>query len=133
MKNFKRICLIIVLLFSLFLLPSCTLGNDVESDPSTFDEFADSIFDLLLNGDELSSNILFEKPEEFGLQRYEPSLPTPSTGSLLGTIVINAKFSPLYTYDFAKLNEDQQITYLILDNLVNKVNETSGFGYLDPK
>lgn len=131
MKNFKRICLIIVLLFSLFLLPSCTLGNDVESDPSTFDEFADSIFDLLLNGDELSSNILFEKPEEFGLQRYDPSLPTPSTGSLLGTIVINAKFSPLYTYDFAKLNEDQQITYLILDNLVNKVNETSGFGYLD--
>ena len=130
MKNLKRLFLSIVLLAIVLLMPSCGVKQDTERDPATFDEFADSIFQLVLSGDELSSNYLFEDPTKFGLERYEPSLPTPSTGSIIGTFVINYYFDPLYSYDYNKLNEDQQMTYLVLDNLVNRINEMNGMSYL---
>ena len=130
MKNLKRFLFGIVLIAVVFLIPGCGLNQSTESDPATFDEFADSIFNLVLSGDELSSNYLFEHPENFGLERYEPSLPTPSTGSILGTIIINYYFEPLYTYDYNKLSEDQQMTYLVLDNLLTRINEMNGMNYL---
>ena len=130
MKNLKRFFLGIVILAISLLLPGCGETQSTERDPATFDEFADSIFQLVLSGDELSSNYLFEDPTKFGLERYEPSLPTPSAGSVLGTLVINLYFDPLYSYDYNKLNDDQKMTYLVLDNLVTRINEMNGMNYL---
>ena len=62
MKNLKRFCLGIVILAIALLLPGCGGTESPERDPATFDEFADSIFQLVLSGDELSSNYLFEDP-----------------------------------------------------------------------
>lgn len=132
MKKFKNIFIYILLLLSILILPSCTVNKNPNSyrDPSTFDEFAAEIFYLVLSGDELSSNYLFEDPAAFGLERYEPVLPTPSTGNIIGTSLLNLYFQPLYYYKYEELSFDQQMTYLVIDNLITKVNETNGMSYL---
>ena len=122
MKNLKRFFLGIVILAIALLLPGCGGTQSPERDPATFDEFADSIFQLVLSGDELSSNYLFEDPTKFGLEHYEPSLPTPSSGSIIGTILINYYFDPLYSYDYNKLNDDQKKRVVSVINAYMKSN-----------
>ena len=132
MKKIKNIFVYLLLIVSLFLLPSCVVNKNPESyrDPSTFNEFVAEIFFLVLSGDELSSNFLFEDPTLFGLERYEPVLPTPSKGNIIGTSIINLYFQPLYYYKYEELSFDQQMTYLVIDSLIDKINETNGMHYL---
>ena len=132
MKKLKNIIIYTLLIFTVLLLPSCVVNKNPSTyrDPSTFDDFTKEIFYLVLSGDELSSNYLFENPTAFGLERYEPVLPTPSTGNILGSALINLYFQPLYYYNYEELSFDQQMTYLVIDSLITKINETNGMHYL---
>lgn len=121
----------IFLVVSVFGLSSCVPKNAPKLDPSTFDNFASNIFLMVMGGDEMSSNYLFEHPEDFGLERYEPGLPTPPSGSsVAGTALINLYFSPLYRYEYEELSFDQQMTYLVIEDLLCYINETIGMDYL---
>ena len=128
MKNLKRIFCFIFVIFSILLLPSC--NTNVKRDPATFNDFSDSIFKLVLSGDDLSMNFLFHHPEDFGLEPAEPYLPTPSNGSAVGNLLINMYFQPLYHYDYNELSFDQQMTYLVIDDLISHINETKNIKYI---
>ena len=120
----------IIAIFMVLVLPGCKIKTSEPLDPATFDNFSANIFNLLMKGDEMSSNYLFEHPENYELDRYEPSLPTPSAGSLFSTIIIDLYFSPLHNYDYNELNFDQQMTYLVIDDIYNYIMETASMGYL---
>lgn len=127
---FHHFLFIIVSIGLIFSLASCDFKTKEPLDPSTFDEFAAKIFNLAMGGDEMSSNYLFEHPENYGLERYEPSLPTPSAGSLFSTLILELYFSPLHNYNYDELSFDQQMTYLVIDDLYSYIMETTNMGYL---
>ena len=77
MKTLRRIFSLVMIAFAGFALVSC--DTDKPLDPSTFDEYANEIVELYLEGDEMSVNYLFVNPEQFGFEHYEPKLPVPST------------------------------------------------------
>lgn len=127
---FQHFLLIVISILLLFNLSSCNINSNETLDPSTFDDFAAKIFNLAMGGDEMSSNYLFEHPENYGLEHYEPSLPTPSAGSAFSTLILELYFSPLHKYNYDELSFDQQMTYLVIDDLYNYVIETANMGYL---
>lgn len=116
-----------VLLALMFVSFACTTSSCTpkESDPSTFDDFANGIFYTLFNGDELSCNYYFKESENFGLSHYEPSLPTPGSSSALSKIVLNLYFGQIKSYDYNKLSFDQKMTYNIIVNLLDNINKQS--------
>ncbi len=127
-KNF-----FIILTFFLFTLvtSSCTLFSR-EADPSTFNDYTHELFLTIMGDDEFTSHFLFKNPQNYDLpEDGSISLPTPSTSNFLSKFIINQLFSNLHNYDYNKLNFDQQLTYNILDNLLDKINdETEEMSYL---
>ncbi len=130
MKFIKRICLVIAIIAVTLLGSSCT-SCEGELDPSTFDDFTQNIFELLVGSDELTSNFLFEHPENFGLEHYEPSLPTPGVTTEMQKAMINLTIGQVKRYDYEKLNDDQKMTYNIIVDLLDNINaKTSEMSYL---
>ena len=119
-KYIKKIFIAIVVLFSAIGLSSCEQAK--ESDPSTFDDFATEVLHLVLAGDEMSMNYLFENREAYGLEAAEPSLPSPKGSSFIGIIALNAYLGKVKTYDYNKLSFDQKMTYNVIQDLLNGVN-----------
>ncbi len=130
----KSLLIAVVCIFSL-ILTSCSLFDALfnrELDPSTFDDFTSNLFVSLVGGDELTANYYFENRETFGLEAYEPSLPTPSVTSTTGIAAINLLFGQIKNYDYNKLNDDQKMTYNLIVNLIDNINaKTSEMSYLD--
>ena len=130
MRALKRIVFVIAISILTLCVASCD-DCQGELDPSTFDDFANEVFMLLIGNDEMTSNFLFEHPENFGLEHYEPSLPTPGLTSDVSKVLINLTIGRIKRYDYNKLNEDQQITYHIIVDLVDNINaKTMEMGYL---
>ena len=130
MRALKRIVFVIAISILTLCVASCD-DCQGELDPSTFDDFANEVFMLLIGNDEMTSNFLFEHPENFGLEHYEPSLPTPGLTSDASKVLINLTIGRIKRYDYNKLNEDQQITYHIIVDLVDNINaKTMEMGYL---
>ena len=130
MRALKRIVFVIAISILTLCVASCD-DCQGELDPSTFDDFANEVFMLLIGNDEMTSNFLFEHPENFGLEHYEPSLPIPGLTSDASKVLINLTIGRIKRYDYNKLNEDQQITYHIIVDLVDNINaKTMEMGYL---
>lgn len=132
MKNLKRI---LIITFSCLLVTfsvGCDKNNcQGELDPDTFDDFAKSVFQLVVGQDELTINYLFENPEDFGLSHYEPYLSTPALTEDINKVYINYTIGQVTRYDYDKLNEDQQMTYNLIVDLVENINaKTKEMGYL---
>lgn len=93
--------------------------------PEGFDEFSHGVFVSLIGSDEMTCNFYFENREQFGLENYEVSLPTPSVSNAFGKILLNLYFGSIKSYNYNLLNEDQQITYDIIVELLDYVNKQS--------
>ena len=94
MKNIKRLFVVISIVLLAFIGTSCEENCSFtpkpgDYDPSTFDDFANNVFKMLVGNDELTLNYYFENPENFGLSHNEPSLPTPSVTSGYSVLLIN--------------------------------------------
>ena len=127
MKNIKRIVCSLILVLSFIVLSGCR----IEQPKENFVPFTDSIFRTLVGNDELTSNYLFNNPEDFGLERYEPSLPTPGKTEALGVLIINLYFGQINGFKYDELNTDEQITYDIIVDLLADINsKTSEMSYL---
>lgn len=124
LNRFKYLLGFFVLFVSCFILSSCV----VEQPKENFDTFTNSIFQTLVGQDELTSNYLFNNPENFGLERYEPALPTPGKSQALGLIIINLYFGQIKGFKYEELNEDQQITYDIIVDLLDSINAQNAHG-----
>lgn len=129
LKKVKYFISCFVLIIASFILSSCVVKQPKEN----FDTYTYSIFQTLIGQDELTSNYLFNDPTSFGLERYEPSLPTPGKTQALGLLMINLYFGQIKGFDYEELNEDQQITYDIIVDLldnINAQNSNSDYSYL---
>ena len=128
-KRFKKFTLFVIVLLFSAVLSSCSFLDGLfnkELDPSTFDDTTKEMLYMLIGEDELTINYLISDRESFGLDYYEPYLPTPSVKSIINTAAINAVFGRIKNYDYEKLNDDQKMTYNLIVNLVDSVNaETS--------
>ena len=133
-KRFKKFTLFVIVLLFSAVLSSCSFLDGLfnkELDPSTFDDTTKEMLYMLIGEDELTINYLISDRESFGLDYYEPYLPTPSVKSIINTAAINAVFGRIKNYDYEKLNDDQKMTYNLIVNLVDSVNaETSEMSYL---
>ncbi len=126
-RFFIILCATIIVLFSV----GCEENCNKELDPETFDDFTQTVFHLLIGGDELTLNYYFEKPEDFGLEHSEPSFPTPGISTETSKLIINYTIGAIKKYDYNKLNPDQQMTYNIICDLVDDINlKTPEMGYL---
>ncbi len=130
MKKLRKIlCLLLIVMAAIFGSSCDSCAGEL--DPSTFDAFSETIFHLLIDGDELTLNYLFEKPEDFGLEHSEPTLPTPGIASEASKIYINLIFGNINRYDYEKLNDDQKMTYNIIVDLLDNINaKTPEMSYL---
>ena len=128
-KKIKLFICSLVILISSVIMSGCV----VEQPKENFENFTNSIFKTLMGNNELTSNYLFNNPENFGLERYEPSLPTPGKTQALGLLIINLYFGQIKGFKYEELNEDQQITYDIIVDLldgINQQNACTGYAYL---
>lgn len=132
MKIYKKIFISIILLLLPFILSSCSIFQ-TEADPSTFDDYTYELFYLIIGDDEFTNHFLFKDPDNYGLQPYSSiNLPTPGIPTKVSKFLINGIFSDLNRYDYNKLDFDQQMTYNILKNLIDGINnETTEMSYLD--
>ncbi len=133
-KKFRRSALLFVTIIFLFVLSGCSFFEGLfggKEDPSTFDQTTKEMFAMLIGGDELTINYLIQNREEYGLEYFEPSLPTPSVKGVIDTAAINLLFGRIKNYDYNQLNDDQKITYNLVVDLVDGINaETSEMSYL---
>lgn len=128
MKRIKKTVMWLMLLCSLVIITGC---GGLRINPGPFDQYTASIFKTLVN-DEMSLNFLFEDRSTFGLEYVEPSLPTPSTSSELGKLMINLYFGSMKYYNYEELSDDEQITYLLVMDLLDNINaKKPGMDYLD--
>lgn len=131
----RKSLLITIICFFALVLTGCSLFDEIfhrELDPSTFDDFTKELFVSIIGGDELTANYYFENRENYGLEAYEPSLPTPTVSSVTSIAAINLYFGQIKNYDYNKLNDDQKMTYNLIVNLVDYINaKTSEMSYLD--
>lgn len=136
MKNIKRLFVVISIVLLAFIGTSCEENcsftpNPGDYDPSTFDDFADNVFKMLVGNDELTLNYYFENPENFGLSHNEPSLPTPNVTSGYSVLLINYILGKVNGYKYEDLNDDQKMTYNLIMNIIDNVNsKTSEMSYL---
>ena len=91
-------------------------------DPDTFDAFTNELLVTLVGGDEMTCNFFFNDRSVYGLENYEPSLPTPSVRSALSVAAINLLFGQIKNYNYDKLNDDQKMTYNLIVDLVDNIN-----------
>lgn len=132
MKLYKKIIIIFILTLSLFFLPSCSTNIVSKIDPGEFEEYSAGLFKTLIGKDELTIHYLFKDKEPLQLEETTLSLPTPGTSSALGKVIINLYFGPMANYDYDTLNFDQKMTYNVILDLLDSINEkTTDFSYLD--
>ncbi len=130
MKIIKRFCCLIALLFFILCSSSCNVVSKIK--PGDFGEYTDRLFATIIGNDELTIHYLFKDKEALGIKETSLSLPTPGSSSALGRLIINLYFGPMANYNYDELDFDQKMTYNVILNLLDRINEKVGdMVYLD--
>lgn len=131
MKRLQKLYVLLLMLITLFSFTAC--GSFVESiDPGDFEEYSAGLFGTLIGNDELTIHYLFENKEAIGVEETTLSLPTPGSSSALGKLIINLYFGPMKNYNYDDLNFDQKMTYNVIVDLLDGINDkTTEMSYLD--
>lgn len=120
MKKIKKIFIFVLLALALITTSSC---QNVEKDPSEFDAFSKEILDLIIGDNEMVINFMFNNPEDFDIAHGTPYLSVPSeSSSAFGVILLNVILGEVDMYDYNKLSFDQQMTYNIIKDLMEDIN-----------
>ena len=133
MKKKNFLCFILILFFTTTLTSCFNFSFRTEADPSTFNDYTKELLIPIIGNDEFTNHLLFKNPENYGLpKKGNIDLPAPSKITKFDKILINGLFYELYNYDYKDLNFDQQMTYNVLTNLVDSINnKTEKMAYLD--
>lgn len=127
MKKIKMLICSLLMMIMGITMSSCIVDQPKEN----FNTFTNSVFQTLVGSDEFTSNFLFTNPENFGLGRYEPSLPVPGKTQALGLIILNLYLGQINGFNYDELNDDEKMTYNIINNLLDKINaQSSEMSYL---
>ena len=133
MKKKNFLCFILILFFTTTLTSCFNFSFRTEADPNTFNDYTKELLIPIIGNDEFTNHFLFKNPENYGLpKKGNIDLPAPSKITKFDKILINGLFYELYNYDYKDLNFDQQMTYNVLTNLVDSINnKTEKMAYLD--
>ena len=131
MKKMRKFLFILVLFVFTLLTTSCK--KIVENiDPGDFDEYTEKLFATLIGNDEMTIHFLFKNRDKLPIEKTNLSLPTPGSNSALGVAIINLYFGPIKNYDYNTLSFDQKMTYNVIVDLLDSINEKTGdMVYLD--
>jgi uncharacterized protein (DUF885 family) len=131
MKKMRKFLFILVLFVFTLLTTSCK--KIVENiDPGDFDEYTEKLFGTLIGNDEMTIHFLFKNRDKLPIEKTNLSLPTPGSNSALGVAIINLYFGPIKNYDYNTLSFDQKMTYNVIVDLLDSINEKTGdMVYLD--
>ncbi len=130
-KKMRKIVFIMIFFVALLLTTSCKKIVD-NIDPGDFDEYTKKLFGTLIGNDEMTIHFLFKNRDELPIEETKLSLPTPGSNSALGVAIINLYFGPIKNYDYNALTFDQQMTYNVIVDLLDSINEKTGdMVYLD--
>ena len=130
MKIIKRIFYLVALLCFILCSSSCNVVSKIK--PGDFGEYSDRLFATIIGKDELTIHYLFKNKDALGITDTTLSLPTPGSSSALGKLIINLYFGPMANYNYDELNFDQKMTYNVILNLLDRINEKKGdMVYLD--
>jgi uncharacterized protein (DUF885 family) len=134
----KKLLNFFVAVILLFTISACNFNIH---KGETFDELTTDLFYAIIGNDEMTVNTLFNNPADFGLGHFEPYLPEPfvpseeesgsSIGDFLG-LTPKGFLDRLHAFDYSSLNEDEQITYLIIEDVLeSSMNMQNYMYYLD--
>ena len=87
MKKVLRLLMCLIFCIVTITLSGCF--QEGKKGPEGFDEFTNQIFVTLIGSDEMTCNFYFKDRTKYGLEEYDPSLPTPGVANALGKIVLN--------------------------------------------
>ena len=132
MKIFKKVFVILSLLLCANLISSCDTNIVSRIDPGDFNEYSSRLFGTIIGDDELTIHYLFKDKEALGITETSLSLPTPGASSALGKLIINLYFGPMANYNYDELNFDEKMTYNVILDLLDRINNKVGdMVYLD--
>jgi uncharacterized protein (DUF885 family) len=135
MKNMKKLLNFIVAVIFLFTISACNFNIH---KGETFDELTDDFFYAIIGNDEMAVNTLFNNPADFGLGHFEPFLPEPyvpseeESGSAIGDflgLTPQGFLDRLHAFDYNALNEDEQNTYLIIEDVLQSSMKMQNYMY----
>lgn len=130
-KRMRKYLFILIVFVMCLVTTSCKKLVD-NIDPGDFDEYTEKLFGTLIGNDEMTIHFLFKNRDKLPIEETELSLPTPGSNSALGTAIINLYFGPIKNYDYETLTFDQKMTYNVVVDLLDSINEKSGdMVYLD--
>ena len=122
MKKIQKLFVLLLMVITIFSINAC--GSIVDSiDPGDFEEYSAGLFGTLIGNDELTIHFLFEDKSSIGVEETTLSLPTPGSTSALGKLIINLYFGPMKNYNYEDLNFDQKMTYNVIVNLLDSIND----------
>jgi uncharacterized protein (DUF885 family) len=133
MKRIKRIVRVVLVFIIILTTSACINMHKGE----TFEKFSNDFFLSIIGYDEITINNLFKDREAFGFEHYDPSLPEPyvpsgSGGSVIGDflgISVQGYLKRLAEFDFDTLTKDQQITYLIIKDVLERSQKKETYMY----
>lgn len=123
-------------LFALFLCILCFLtgcnhpaiAEHAKTANLKFDDFVNQIFVDEAQTDGLTLNYTLSKPENYGIKNYKPSLGDFSSEHMKSELAVTENYlSTLDSFDYTSLTKDQQITYDILKEYLEKDMESADF------
>lgn len=129
-KKIVRILLVIIIGFSTTACVNIHKGE-------TFEKFSSDFFFAVIGFDEITINHLMKDRAAFGFEHYEPSLPEPYVpegdgGSIIGDLLgisVKGFLNRLNAFDYDTLSQDEQITYLIIKDVLERSKTKEKYMY----
>ncbi|MBR1743839.1 MAG: DUF885 family protein, partial [Lachnospiraceae bacterium] len=97
------------------LHPKVTDKRSEEQAREDFDKQLQKIFEEEVTDDTLTLNYTLKRPEDYGISEKEPTLGSFSLEGLRESLIVSEnRIAMLETFDFEKLNTEQQLLYDII-------------------
>lgn len=137
MKIIKKIQLLSLTLILMITLIGCSTSEDKKEEnflikASTFEQFVEKLPAEFISGDSMDNNFLFYHPENYGIKKELAQLPTISKKDYDNNLKESKLLlKQLKTFDYKKLNDEQKITYKVLEDKLKVEKGMEDFYYLD--
>lgn len=100
--------------------PSTSAKDDKYTHQAKFDVFTDGIFTEEVQADSITLNYTLANPENYGISSFTPTYGTYSVEEMKKDYARNQELlAQLHSFQYDLLDEDQQVTYDILDDLLS--------------
>lgn len=122
--------LLLILLAVIFVTGACRKKDDPIQQRSDFDDFINEIFVESVQSDTLTLSYSLAVPEDYGIYTDEVTLGDYSLARMKEGLLNTEKYiSTLNSFNYGLLEEDQQLTYNILEKYLSQELEFANYLY----